>query len=152
MPVRTGVKVTFQLSDSISEMEPSVYCDLNQLIPAVGGEMKKSNATLDKTGSTKLSLTHTHTCMTLFPLYVQQIHDSWPESARVRKAFDIDGRSLLPFCSLLHLFKLFLNVFSPVRILSTEAIQVVRPEFRSLLMQTKAQGLQLVKGYSTLSS
>jgi diphosphoinositol-polyphosphate diphosphatase len=146
MPVRTAVKVTFQLSDSISEKEPPVYCDLNQLIPAVGGDINKSYATSDETGSTKPSLTHTHTCMSLFPLYVKHIHDSWPESARLRKAFDIDGRSLLPFCSLLHLFKLFLNVF-PLRILSTEAIQVVRPEFRALLMQVKAKGLHLVKGH-----
>lgn len=82
---KSGVKVMFQLSDH--EKAP-MLCDLNQLVPAV--DAMKPDVT-EETGSTS-SLTHTHTCMTFFPLYVQSIHDSWPESTRTRRAFDIDGK------------------------------------------------------------
>jgi diphosphoinositol-polyphosphate diphosphatase len=84
---KTGVRVTFQLADS--ERGP-IPCVLDRLVPAV--DVIKTDTT-EETASTS-SLTHTHTCMTFLPLYVQQVYESWPESERVRRAFDIDGRCL----------------------------------------------------------
>jgi 8-oxo-dGTP pyrophosphatase MutT (NUDIX family) len=34
---------------------------------------------------------HTHTCMTFFPLYVTEVKNEWPEHARERRAFPIEG-------------------------------------------------------------
>jgi diphosphoinositol-polyphosphate diphosphatase len=33
---------------------------------------------------------HTHNCLTMFPLYVTQISDEWPETHRKRRAFTVD--------------------------------------------------------------
>ena len=62
-------------------------CDLNTLIPfttttTIRDEEPSSSSTIPS---------HTHTCVTFFPLYVQQIMQSWPENTRQRKAFPIDG-------------------------------------------------------------
>jgi 8-oxo-dGTP pyrophosphatase MutT (NUDIX family) len=81
---KTGVRVAFQLADSVTE--PVDY-SISDLVPMA--EPIKSIAT-EETGSTS-SLTHTHVVMTFFPLYVQQVHDSWPEMTRIRRAFSIDG-------------------------------------------------------------
>ena len=55
--------------------------------------------------------------MTLFPLYVDTVSNSWPESGRLRKAVDID-----------------------------EAIAMVdsRPEFKAALMEVKRRGLHIL--------
>ena len=82
---KTGVRVTFQISDS--DRGP-IQCDLNQLVPAV--DVIKPDAIEDAASTS--SLTHTHTCMTFFPVFVKKIHDSWPENHRIRRAFDIDGK------------------------------------------------------------
>ena len=81
---KTGVRVTFQLADSATE---AVNYTISDLVPLT--EPVKSIMT-EETGSTS-SLTHTHVVMTLFPLYVQQVQDSWPEMTRIRRAFSIDG-------------------------------------------------------------
>jgi diphosphoinositol-polyphosphate diphosphatase len=62
------------------------------------------------------SATYTHVNMTLFPLYVTEVKDSWPESGRLRKAMDIDDA---------------ITMFSS------------RPEFRSCLIEVKEKGLHL---------
>ena len=54
-------------------------CDLSSWVATTHGPTRTT------------SLTHTHVCMTFFPLYVQAIHDSWPEDKRTRQAFTIDG-------------------------------------------------------------
>lgn len=55
--------------------------------------------------------------MTLFPLYVSQVFEKWPEHGRFRKAVDID-----------------------------EAIELLasRPEFQEVLMEVKSRGLHLL--------
>eukprot|EP00542_Grammatophora_oceanica_P010070 CAMPEP_0194046818 /NCGR_PEP_ID=MMETSP0009_2-20130614/22407_1 /TAXON_ID=210454 /ORGANISM="Grammatophora oceanica, Strain CCMP 410" /LENGTH=365 /DNA_ID=CAMNT_0038692249 /DNA_START=427 /DNA_END=1524 /DNA_ORIENTATION=+ len=60
---------------------------------------------------------HTHAKLTLFPLYVTDVKDKWPESGRLRRAMDID-----------------------------EAIAMLesRPEFRKPLQEVKARGLHLL--------
>jgi hypothetical protein len=56
--------------------------------------------------------------MTLFPLYVSEVLERWPESGRIRKAVDID-----------------------------EAIKILesRSEFHAILLEVKAKGLHLVQ-------
>ena len=69
------------------------------------------------------STTHTHVRMYLFPLYVTEIKEEWPESGRFRKAVDID-----------------------------EAIRMHegRPEFRSALLEVKEKNLHLPPGDTRL--
>jgi ADP-ribose pyrophosphatase YjhB (NUDIX family) len=65
------------------------YCELNSLTPLW---CTSSNATrngrelLESGGHTR-----THACMTFFPLYVQQVKETWPESSRIRAAFPFSG-------------------------------------------------------------
>jgi diphosphoinositol-polyphosphate diphosphatase len=66
--------------------------------------------------STFSTATYSQVRMTLFPLYVSQVLDSWPESGRLRKAVDIDEA-----------------------IAMTES----RPELKAALMDVKEQGLHL---------
>jgi hypothetical protein len=55
--------------------------------------------------------------MTLFPLYVTDVHEDWPERGRLRTAVDID---------------------------QAIAMMDARPEFRAALEEVKARGLHLV--------
>lgn len=55
---------------------------------------------------------YSHVQMTMFCLYVRQIKDEWPESGRLRRAVSID-----------------------------EAIELVRPEFQTVLREVKNKGL-----------
>lgn len=76
----------------------------------------QASATADETmsvGST-LSSTYSHVQMTLFPLYVTRVMDSWPECGRFRTAMDID-----------------------------DAIEIMdsRPEFKAFLQEVKSNGL-----------
>jgi 8-oxo-dGTP pyrophosphatase MutT (NUDIX family) len=65
-------------------------CHLNSLVPVIEVSSDTTRtAQANEKSTTKL--THTHVCMTFFPLYVQAIHDSWPEDSRIRQAFTIDG-------------------------------------------------------------
>ena len=59
---------------------------------------------------------YTHVRMTLFPLYISEVKDHWPESGRIRKAVDID-----------------------------EAIEMLatRTELQAFLLEVKAKGLHL---------
>jgi diphosphoinositol-polyphosphate diphosphatase len=57
------------------------FCDMNELVPFA----------TSTDSSTSPVPSHTHTCMTFFPMYIQQIADVWPENTRRRKAFSIDG-------------------------------------------------------------
>ena len=41
--------------------------------------------------SSDVSTSCTHARMKLFPLYVSEVHDKWPESGRARKVLDIDA-------------------------------------------------------------
>lgn len=70
----------------------------------------------DETYSTTSSYSgnYSQVRMTLFPLYVDTVSNSWPESGRLRKAVDID-----------------------------EAIEMLgsRPEFKAALMEVKRRGL-----------
>jgi ADP-ribose pyrophosphatase YjhB (NUDIX family) len=60
---------------------------------------------------------HTQVRMTLFPLYVTDVHEDWPERGRLRTAVDID---------------------------QAIAMMDARPEFRAALEEVKARGLHLV--------
>lgn len=64
-------------------------CELSSLIPTT--HVIKPDEEDDPAENKRSKLTHTHVCMTFFPLYVQSIHDSWPEESRARQAFAIDG-------------------------------------------------------------
>lgn len=77
----------------------------------------KSSDETASIASTVTSSTYSQVRMTMFPLYVSEVHDKWPECGRFRKAVDID-----------------------------EAIELMenRPEFRSVLEQVKERGLHLV--------
>jgi hypothetical protein len=59
---------------------------------------------------------YTHIQMVLFPLYVSEVHDDWPECGRLRKAISID---------------------EALAILSS------RPEFACSLVEVKEKGLHL---------
>jgi 8-oxo-dGTP pyrophosphatase MutT (NUDIX family) len=67
--------------------------------------------------STFSTATYSQVRMTLFPLYVSKVLDSWPESGRFRKAVDIDEA-----------------------IAMTES----RPELKAVLMGVKERGLHLL--------
>jgi diphosphoinositol-polyphosphate diphosphatase len=67
--------------------------------------------------STLSTATYSQVRMTLFPLYVSKVLDSWPESGRFRKAVDIDEA-----------------------IAMTDA----RPELKAVLMDVKERGLHLM--------
>ena len=64
-------------------------CELSSLIPTTHliNPDKRENE-----HDQPSKLTHTHVIMTFFPLYVQSIHDTWPEDSRLRQAFTIDGK------------------------------------------------------------
>lgn len=55
---------------------------------------------------------YSHVQMTLFCLYIRQVMDDWPEPGRLRRAVSID-----------------------------EAIEIVRPEFQTVLREIKRKGL-----------
>ena len=75
---------------------------------------KASDETLSV--ASNVSGTHSQVRMTLFPLYVTHVHDTWPECGRLRTAVDID-----------------------------QAIRMMdaRPEFKVALQEVKDRGLHL---------
>jgi hypothetical protein len=84
-----------------------------------GEAQAKAPKACDETASiasTFSTATYSQVRMTLFPLYVSQVLDTWPESGRFRKAVDIDEA-----------------------IAMTES----RPELKAALMDVKEQGLHL---------
>lgn len=85
----------------------------------IRGQAQAANKASDETlsvGST-LSSTYSQVRMTLFPLYVSEVHSTWPESGRFRKAVDID---------------------------TAIAMMESRPEFKVALQEVKDRGLHLV--------
>lgn len=65
------------------------YCELNTLTPlwdTLSNGERKGRELKESEGYPR-----THTCMTFFPLYVQQVKEIWPESSRTRTAFPIEG-------------------------------------------------------------
>jgi NUDIX domain len=66
--------------------------------------------------SSSTTTTHSHVRMTLFPLYVTDVHSDWPERGRLRTAVDID---------------------------QAIAMMDSRPEFKVVLQEVKARGLHL---------
>lgn len=62
---------------------------------------------------------YTHIRMVLFPLYIKEVKESWPESGRLRKALPIDDAI---------------------------AALASRPELRSILQEVKEKNLHLVSG------
>jgi 8-oxo-dGTP pyrophosphatase MutT (NUDIX family) len=66
--------------------------------------------------SSSTTTTHSQVRMTLFPLYVTDVHSDWPERGRLRTAVDID---------------------------QAIAMMDSRPEFRVVLQEVKARGLHL---------
>lgn len=67
-------------------------------------------------GTSEASASCGHARMSLFPLYVTEVRDEWPESGRARKVMDIDAA---------------IKMMEP------------RPEFRAVLEQVKEKGLHL---------
>jgi ADP-ribose pyrophosphatase YjhB (NUDIX family) len=72
---QSGIRVMFQLAEKLHTSLQLTIINSHDLVPCPA----------------PLEDAHTHTCMTLFPLYVQQVKDSWPEMTRARRAFEIDG-------------------------------------------------------------
>jgi len=67
-------------------------------------------------GTSDASVSYAYVRMSLFPLYVSEVRDEWPESGRARKVLDID---------------------SAIEIMES------RPEFRAVLVEVKERGLHL---------
>ena len=87
-----------------------------------------THPTTDETmsvGSTFSTTTYSQAQMTLFPLYVREIKDDWPEKGRFRKALPLD-----------------------------EAIDMLdnRPELQAVLMEVKERGLHIVESSSSSSA
>ncbi len=81
-------KLMSEKAEKINDPCPIDTCELSSLIPTTHLIKPDGDSPTDKEDS---KLTHTHVCMTFFPLYVQSVHDSWPEDSRARQAFTIDG-------------------------------------------------------------
>lgn len=73
-------------------------------------------------GTSDASTSCAHVRMSLFPLYVSEVRDEWPESGRARKVMDIDAA---------------IKMMEP------------RPEFRAVLVEVKKKGLHLKLTTST---
>lgn len=97
----------------------SSSADLFRRIQALKKEALEKHGPSDETASLASdgSATHSHVRMTLFPLYVSDVKEVWPESGRLRKVLDID-----------------------------EGIKMLesRPEFRAALIEVKEKGLHLL--------
>jgi NUDIX domain len=97
---------------TFSDEDPVLLSDA--AVARIRGSAKMSDETSSITSDTS---TYSHVRMTLFPLYVSEVKEDWPESGRFRKAVDID-----------------------------EAILMLekRTEFHAFLMEVKEKGLHLV--------
>lgn len=75
--------------------------------------------------ASETSPSYTHVKMSLFPLYVTEVRDEWPEHGRLRKVVDID-----------------------------EAINMTesRPEFQEALLELKQRNLHKVQKSTTINS
>jgi ADP-ribose pyrophosphatase YjhB (NUDIX family) len=69
-----------------------VLCDLNTLVPFTTASTIPKPSSDEEPSSSSTIPSHTHTCMTFFPMYVQQILEVFPENSRRRRAFPIDGK------------------------------------------------------------
>ena len=116
----TPVEVTFEEKTEKTDSHVSFSCDAPIMMSdaAVARIRESAAKKSDETSSiTSDASVYSHVRMTLFPLYVSEVMESWPESGRFRKAMDID-----------------------------EAIKMLenRTEFHSFLSEVKAKGLHLV--------
>jgi diphosphoinositol-polyphosphate diphosphatase len=89
------------------------------LATRIRNEMRSNAEKNDETASvasiaSDLSSSCTHICMKMFPMYVLEVRDHWPESGRARKIVDID---------------------TAIEIMS------LRPEFQKVLIEVKEKGL-----------
>lgn len=106
---KPGVHVTFQDSSEASDVAlVDGRADLAKL---------KQEKPVHEDASSESSLTYTHVRLTLFPLYVTEVKQSWPEKRRLRRAMKIDEA-----------------------ITRLEA----RPEMKSILTELREKGLHLV--------
>ena len=141
---RTGTLDTQYGSSSNVDLPITSACELNSFLPASHLIKPDEANSVDKDPTAEPP--HTHVCMTFFPLYVQAIHDSWPEDSRMRQAFSIDGTLSFSqywcYCSSWTSTYCFLPVTGSY--LTLDAIDIIRPEFRSLLVKVKSIGLHLV--------
>jgi ADP-ribose pyrophosphatase YjhB (NUDIX family) len=84
---------TSSLSNSSNhDTKGVVLCDLNALVPFTTATTIPKPSSDEEPSSSSGIPSHTHTCMTFFPMYVQQILEVFPENARRRRAFPIDGK------------------------------------------------------------
>jgi 8-oxo-dGTP pyrophosphatase MutT (NUDIX family) len=79
------------------------FCKLNALTPLwdtapIGDRRTAVSTELDENA-------RTHTCMTFFPLYVQQVKETWPECSRTRTAFPIEGMLQSLICCIVYLYR-----------------------------------------------
>jgi hypothetical protein len=72
-------------------------------------------------GSTRSS-TYSHVQMTLFPLYVKNVAEDWPENGRFRRAVDLD---------------------------QAIALMDTRPEFKAVLQEVMERGLHVLPNQHT---
>jgi hypothetical protein len=112
---------TAQPPPSHQQTDSSGVATMTTMSAETVARIRNSNPkSCDETGSvaSEASSTYSWVRMTLLPLYVSEVKDSWPESGRCRKAVSID-----------------------------EALQVMqsRPEFYMALTEVKEKGLHLVK-------
>lgn len=134
---KTFDQVTDQVKEDKSENKPSIISPdeiknnesafmapvalSDEAMSRIRGEAQAiARKACDETASVASTLstaTYSQVRMTLFPLYVSKVLDSWPESGRFRKAVDIDEA-----------------------IAMTES----RPELKAALVAVKEQGLHLV--------
>ena len=107
-------------SHTLNDSHHSTAAKKECLATRIRNEMKRSIFERnDETASvasvaSDLSSSCTHICMKMFPLYVLEVRDHWPESGRARKVVDID---------------------TAIDIMS------LRPEFQKVLIEVKEKGL-----------
>jgi len=100
---------------SFLESEPIIMSD--DEVARIRESAAKKSDDASSVASTTDTSGYSHVRMTLFPLYVTEVKENWPESGRFRKAIDID-----------------------------EAIKMLesRTEFHAFLLEVKKKGLHLV--------
>ena len=112
---RTKLDADDELKDPSSYSNTAVLSSMSKVLEqSEAGSSKGSEETCSLASAA--SATYNQVRMTLFPLYVSNVAEVWPESGRFRKAVDID-----------------------------EAIEMLesRPEFKKALLDVKEQGLHL---------
>jgi ADP-ribose pyrophosphatase YjhB (NUDIX family) len=121
----SAMRETFEEAGVVGVLGPRLTEVYHETRKSKKRRLEKDNTMIKKDESsrreTESNLSHgtpdyTHVRMTLFPLYISEVKEHWPESGRIRKAVDID-----------------------------EAIEmlVTRTELHAFLLEVKAKGLHL---------